>query len=82
MFVSSPITQFPNGSLDPVLATISKRIGGTPAQVIFKWVLAKGAVIVTTSSKTERLQEYLAVADLCTSIKVLVIGNLLIIAAL
>lgn len=60
----APITQFPNGSLDPVLATIAKRIGGTPAQVIFKWVLAKGAVIVTTSSKTERLQEYLAVADL------------------
>ncbi|THH13681.1 hypothetical protein EW146_g6575 [Bondarzewia mesenterica] len=60
----APITTYPNGPVQPVLATISKRIGGSPAQVIFKWVLAKGAVVVTTSSKSERLREYLTVADL------------------
>ena len=68
-----------------MLARIAKRIGGTPAQVIFKWVASKGVVIVTfvfplflflshadelcvncnrTSTKKERLQEYLAVPDL------------------
>lgn len=39
----------------------------TPAQVIFAWVLAKGVVIVTTSSKKERLEEYLEVGDIGTS---------------
>ncbi|KZV68439.1 Aldo/keto reductase [Peniophora sp. CONT] len=60
----SPITAFPGGPLDPVLDRIAARIGGTPAQVIFKWVLAKGAVVVTTSTKRERLDEYLATPSL------------------
>ncbi|KAI0315333.1 NADP-dependent oxidoreductase domain-containing protein [Amylostereum chailletii] len=60
----TPITSMPGGPLDPVLAKLSKRIGGTPTQVIFKWVLAKGAVVVTTSSKRERLDEYLAAPSL------------------
>jgi len=63
---TSPITKLPNGPLDAVLPTIAQRIGGTHAQVIFKWVLAKGAVVVTTSSKRERDAEYLAVASLRT----------------
>ncbi|KAA1478082.1 Aldo/keto reductase [Dentipellis sp. KUC8613] len=60
----APITTYPGGPVDKVLATIAKRIGGTPAQVIFKWVIAKGAVVVTTTSKESRLKEYLAVVDL------------------
>ncbi|KDQ62685.1 hypothetical protein JAAARDRAFT_171241 [Jaapia argillacea MUCL 33604] len=59
-----PITQAPGGPVDKVLAAVGKRIGANPGQVIFKWVQAKGVVIVTTSSKKERLEEYLAVADL------------------
>lgn len=43
-----PITRFPGGPIDPVLQTIGKRIGGTPAQVIFKWLQSKGVVIVTS----------------------------------
>lgn len=68
----SPITTFPNGPLTPTLARIAKRLStsekqqATPAQVIFKWVQAKGAVIVTTSGKKERLEEYLAFEDLRT----------------
>ncbi|EJC98889.1 Aldo/keto reductase [Fomitiporia mediterranea MF3/22] len=60
----TPITQQPGGPVDPVLKTIGKRLGATPAQVIFAWVKSKGAVIVTTTSKKERLDEYLAVGDL------------------
>jgi len=60
----APITQFPGGVLDPVLDKLAKRIGGTSAQVIFKWVLAKGAVVVTTSTRRERLEEYLATPSL------------------
>ncbi|KZV89901.1 hypothetical protein EXIGLDRAFT_721004 [Exidia glandulosa HHB12029] len=60
----NPITKTPGGPLDPVLARIAKRIGGTPAQVIFAWLRQKGVIIVTTSGKAERLREYLAVPSL------------------
>lgn len=62
----TPITSAPGGPLDPVLAKIALRIGGTPAQVIFAWLRQKGIVIVTTSGKSERLREYLAVPSLPT----------------
>ncbi|KAI5117359.1 hypothetical protein M0805_002473 [Coniferiporia weirii] len=60
----TPITQQPGGPVDPVLKSIGERIGATPAQVIFAWVKSKGAVIVTTTTKKERLEEYLAVGEL------------------
>ncbi|KDQ62687.1 hypothetical protein JAAARDRAFT_54591 [Jaapia argillacea MUCL 33604] len=59
-----PITRTPGGAVDKPLADAAKRLHATPGQVIFKWVLSKGVVIVTTSSKKTRLEEYLAVADL------------------
>ncbi|KAG6830470.1 hypothetical protein H0H87_008043 [Tephrocybe sp. NHM501043] len=55
---------FPGGPVDAPIQAAAKRHGITTNQVIFLWVRAKGAVIVTTSSKKERLEEYLAVGDL------------------
>ncbi|KAG6836344.1 hypothetical protein H0H93_008954 [Arthromyces matolae] len=63
-FPISPLTKFPGGPVDLPVNAIAKRLGITPNQVIFAWVKAKGAVIVTTSSKKSRLEEYLAVGDL------------------
>jgi len=60
----APITTYPGGPLDHVLATIARRIGGTPGQVIFKWAHAKGFVVVTTTSRRTRLHEYLDVVHL------------------
>ncbi|KAH9033515.1 NADP-dependent oxidoreductase domain-containing protein [Lactarius pseudohatsudake] len=60
----APITTYPGGPVDPVLSTIARRIGGTPGQVIFKWVHAKGFVVVTTTERRTRLDEYLAVVHL------------------
>ncbi|EJD38895.1 Aldo/keto reductase [Auricularia subglabra TFB-10046 SS5] len=60
----TPITKTPGGPVDAPLARAAKRIGGTPAQVIFQWLRQKGFMIVTTSGKAERLQEYLAVPSL------------------
>ncbi|KAG6835191.1 hypothetical protein H0H93_004108, partial [Arthromyces matolae] len=60
----TPLTKFPGGPVDIPVNAIAKRLGITPNQVIFAWVKAKGAVIVTTSSKKSRLEEYLAVGDL------------------
>ena len=44
----SPITTFPGGPVDVPLEKAAKRLGITPTQVIFLWVKAKGAVIVTS----------------------------------
>jgi hypothetical protein len=51
-----------------VLATIAHRIGGTPGQVIFKWAHAKGFVVVTTTARRSRLEEYLDVVHLRASL--------------
>ncbi|KAG8759358.1 hypothetical protein FRC12_009773, partial [Ceratobasidium sp. 428] len=62
----TPITKLPGGRLDGLLVTISRRLGPkvTPAQVLMSWIRAKGVVIVTTTSRKERIQEYLGVFDL------------------
>ncbi|KAG8685917.1 hypothetical protein FRC09_014464, partial [Ceratobasidium sp. 395] len=62
----TPITRLPGGKLDGVLEKVAKRLGPkvTPGQVIFNWIRAKGVVIVTTTSREERIQEYLSIFDL------------------
>ena len=42
------ITTYPGGPVDLPVAKAAKRLGITPTQVIFLWVQAKGAVIVTS----------------------------------
>ncbi|KAJ7193775.1 NADP-dependent oxidoreductase domain-containing protein [Mycena pura] len=60
----SSITTFPGGPVDAPVAAAAARLGISPTQVLFAWVRAKGAVIVTTTSSKQRLEEYLAVGDL------------------
>ncbi|KAF8157846.1 NADP-dependent oxidoreductase domain-containing protein [Crassisporium funariophilum] len=60
----APITTFPGGPVDISLQKAAQRLGITPTQVVFLWVKAKGAVIVTTSSSKQHLEEYFAVGDL------------------
>ncbi|QRV92641.1 aldo/keto reductase family protein [Ceratobasidium sp. AG-Ba] len=62
----TPITKLPGGKLDNVLANIAARLGpkATPAQVIMQWIRAKGVVVVTTTSRKERIQEYLGIFGL------------------
>ena len=42
------ITAFPGGPVDVPVERAAKRLGIAPTQVIFLWVKAKGAVIVTS----------------------------------
>ncbi|KAG6816538.1 hypothetical protein H0H87_005315 [Tephrocybe sp. NHM501043] len=65
----APLTKFPGGPVEEPVNAAAKRLGITPNQVIFAWVKAKGVVIVTTSSKKSRLEEYLAVGDLSSLTK-------------
>ena len=62
--IKRPITAYPGGPVDPVLAAIARRIGGTSGQVIFKWAHAKGFVVVTTTARRARMDEYLRVVHL------------------
>ncbi|KAG8773560.1 hypothetical protein FRC15_001933 [Serendipita sp. 397] len=59
-----PITQYPDGPVTAALIEPQHRLIATAAQVLFLWVRAKGAVIVTTTNRSERLVEYLALGKL------------------
>ncbi|KAI6127228.1 NADP-dependent oxidoreductase domain-containing protein [Pisolithus sp. B1] len=59
-----PITKQPGGPLDKPLNEIATKLGATTDQVLLAWVKAKGAVVVTTSSKRSRLEGYLAAGDI------------------
>ncbi|KAI0033000.1 Aldo/keto reductase [Vararia minispora EC-137] len=62
-----PLTRAPGGAVDVVIEKVAQRIGGTPAQVLFKWALARRVVVVTTSENEDRLVQYLntfSLADL------------------
>ncbi|KAF9465988.1 Aldo/keto reductase [Collybia nuda] len=60
----TPITSLPGGPVDKPLYAIAERLKVTPDQVLLAWVKAKGAVVVTTSSKKSRLEGYLNAGDL------------------
>lgn len=60
----TPITGEPGGPVDAPLNEIATRLGATTDQVLLAWVKAKGAVVVTTSSKKARLLSYLSAGDL------------------
>ncbi|KAL1738925.1 NADP-dependent oxidoreductase domain-containing protein, partial [Schizophyllum fasciatum] len=61
----TPITSGKGGPLNPILPEIATRLSKdygktvTPAQVLMKWLIQKDIIVVTTTSKQERLQEYL-----------------------
>ncbi|KAF7304457.1 Aldo-keto reductase [Mycena chlorophos] len=59
-----PITSQPGGPVDVPVKAIAARLGVTDDQVLLAWTKAKGAVVVTTSSKKERLLGYLNAGDL------------------
>ncbi|KAG1734891.1 NADP-dependent oxidoreductase domain-containing protein [Suillus paluster] len=62
-----PITKLPGGPLDKPLNEIAAKFGATPEQVLMAWTKAKGAVVVTGSSKEMRLRSYLAAGDIALS---------------
>jgi len=59
----TPLARAPGGPIDAVLPDIRERLEKsrgqpvTSAQVLTKWLLQKGAIVVTTSSKVSRIKE-------------------------
>jgi len=66
----TPVTKKKDGPVTAVLERIAGSLESTngkkatPGQVLLKWLDAKEAIAVTTSSKKARLEEYLAAAEL------------------
>lgn len=53
------VTKAAPGPLDPVYAKLAKKYDVTAGEVALRWVVDQGLVVLTTSSKEERLQQYL-----------------------
>ncbi|KAJ3753662.1 NADP-dependent oxidoreductase domain-containing protein [Lentinula raphanica] len=66
----STLFRVPEGPVDHIVAKLAERLSkesGTTissGQILMKWLFQKGVVVVTTSSKTSRMKEMLAVPSL------------------
>lgn len=54
-----PITKGSGGPLDPLLDSLAKKYAVNPGEILLRWVIDQGIVAVTTSSKEQRLSDYL-----------------------
>lgn len=58
----SPLTQGKNLG-DPAIAAIAKKHSKTPAQVVLRWVLQQGIIVIPKSENPARIKENAAVYD-------------------
>lgn len=61
----APLTkpQLHGGSVDAPVAAAAAAHSRTPAQILLRWSLETGRLPITTTSKPERLAEYLGIFD-------------------
>ncbi|KAH9918623.1 Aldo/keto reductase [Fomitopsis serialis] len=62
--VLTPLTHHTGGPVDKPLKEIASRLNAESEQVLLAWAKAKGVVVVTASTRKERLEGYLAAGDL------------------
>ncbi|KZT70672.1 Aldo/keto reductase [Daedalea quercina L-15889] len=62
--VLTPLTHQTGGPVDKPLKAIASRLNTDPEQVLLAWAKFKGVVVVTTSTRKEHLEGYLAAGDL------------------
>jgi diketogulonate reductase-like aldo/keto reductase len=48
---------------DPSVARIAERVGRTPAQVLIRWCIQRGAIVIPKSTHRERIEENARVFD-------------------
>jgi 2,5-diketo-D-gluconate reductase A len=48
---------------NPVVARIGRRVGRTPAQVLLRWCVQRGAVVIPKSTHRERIEENARISD-------------------
>ena len=52
---------------DPVIGEIAAKYGKTPAQIMLRWHIQRGVVVIPKSTHIERMQENFAVFDFSLS---------------
>jgi len=55
-----PMLTFKGGPADAVVEELAKKHSATPMQVLQAWIRAKGAVVITTTGKIDRMKEILS----------------------
>lgn len=63
----APILGAAGGPLEPLLGDIAARLRRTEAQILQRWAIQKGCMVVTTTSRVERMKEYLEVGSFALS---------------
>jgi diketogulonate reductase-like aldo/keto reductase len=56
----TPITAAPGGPVDALWAQLAKKYGVSESEVGLRWCIDQGLAVITTSSKKDRLEKYLA----------------------
>jgi len=49
---------------DPVITSVAKRVGKTPAQVLLAWAVQRGTALLTTPKSAARARENFDISDL------------------
>lgn len=55
----TPITRAQGGPVDSLVSSLALKYGVSDAEVLLRWAIDRGVVLITTSSKEERLSGYL-----------------------
>ncbi|CAF1461758.1 unnamed protein product [Adineta ricciae] len=58
-----PLTFKSDGPANEILEKLAQKYNRTPAQVLLKWNIIKGDIVITTSSKRDRLEDFLKTTD-------------------
>jgi diketogulonate reductase-like aldo/keto reductase len=56
-----PITKLKGGPLDGLLDQLGKKYAVGPGEILIRWAIEQGIVVITTSSKEQRMSDYLRV---------------------
>lgn len=59
----APLSRARPGPLDNILPDLTKKYGKSETQIMLRWVIDRGVVALTTSSKIERIREILGTLD-------------------
>lgn len=57
-----PITRAADGPLTPMLEGLAKKYAVNPGEILIRWIIDQDIVVVTTSSKEQRMSDMLRVA--------------------
>lgn len=58
-----PLTNAKGGPVDAIVNSLAQKYNKSPEQILLKWSLQKDNIVLTTTSKTERMKQFLSSGD-------------------